>query len=129
MVLDSPQYAGAHPGEGTVGGVTRPGLAAHPPDRGRTIADLHLALPDQPAEFHSFVGLRDGSKSEGCLFIVEANGQELARELMVPGEWHELTGDLTPWAGKTAILSLVTDSVGSFYFDWANWGDPTIRAR
>ncbi len=128
-VLDAARYAGASPGEGTVAGVTRSGIAAHPPDHGRTIADLLLALPDQPAEFRGFAGLREGSKSEGCLFIVEANGQELARELMLPGEWQELSADLSPWAGKMVILSLITDSDGGHYFDWAHWGEPTIRTR
>jgi hypothetical protein len=130
QTLVAPQYAGAAPASGqTVGGVTRSGLAAHPPDHGQTIASLLLDLPAQPAEFHAYIGLRDGSKSEGCVFIVEANGVEVMRQRITPGEWHEVTADLAPWAGKTTLLSLITDSDGPHYFDWAVWGEPVLRAK
>lgn len=130
QALLAPQYAGAAPAGGqTVGGVMRSGLAAHPPDHGQTISSLLLALPDQPAEFHSYIGLRDGSKSDGCIFIVAANGAELVRRCITPGEWHEVKADLSAWAGKTILLSLVTDSNGSHYYDWAVWGEPVLRER
>ncbi len=131
QALVSPQFAGANAlDEPTaVGGVAKPGIHAHPPDHGMTIASLPLSLPTEAAELHSFVGLRDGSKSEGCVFSIQANGVEIARELMVPGEWHELAADLEPWAGKDVIISLVTDSDGEYGFDWAVWGTPVIRAR
>jgi hypothetical protein len=128
--LISPQYAGAAPAANQkAGNVSRSGIAAHPPDHGQTIADLLLELPAQAAELHAYVGLREGSKSEGCLFIVEANGVEVARQRITPGAWHELTADLAPWAGKTTLLALVTDSDGSFFFDWAVWGEPVLRAK
>jgi hypothetical protein len=128
--LVSPQYAGAAPvANQQVAGVSRDGIAAHPPDHGQTLASLLLDLPAQPAEFHAFLGLRDGSKSEGCSFIVEANGVEVLREAMLPGAWREVTADLAPWAGKTVFLSLVTDSDGYFGFDWAVWGEPVLRER
>ncbi|MBM3499674.1 MAG: hypothetical protein FJX74_13525, partial [Armatimonadetes bacterium] len=128
--LDSPQYAGAAPAANQqVGGVTRSGLAVHPPDHGQTLASALLDMPEHAAEFHGFVGLRDGSKSEGCTFIVEANGVEVVRESMIPGEWREVTADLAPWVGQTVLLSLITDADGSFSFDWAVWGEPTLRER
>jgi hypothetical protein len=130
QVLASPQYAGAVPvADQSVGGVSRNGLSAHPPDHGQTIASLLLDLPTQPAEFHSFIGLRDGSKSEGCVFLVEANGTQLVRERILPGEWHEVAADLALWAGKTVMLSLTTDSDGPHYYDWAVWGEPLLRAK
>ena len=128
--LKAPQFAGAVPGDDfTVGGVVKSGLHAHPPDRGMTVANMALAIPDEPAEFHSYVGIRDGSKSEGVVFSLQVNGTEVARRFMLPGEWQELTADLSPWAGKTALVSLVTDSDGTYSFDWAVWGEPVIRAK
>lgn len=129
LELDSPQYATAVGAESTVGGVTRRGLFTHPPNEGRTIVDLAMTLPNQPAEFHAFVGIREGSKSVGVAFIVEANGIELKRERVMPGAWHELTCDLSPWAGKPLVLSLIADSEGNFYYDWAHWGEPVVRGR
>ncbi len=125
-VLARPQYASAGPGEGTVGGVRRAGLLAHPPDHGLTIADFPMVIPAGSAVFRSFVGLRDGSKSEGCGFVVKVNGVEAARAEKRPGEWSELRVDLSAWAGMPVLLSLVTDSEGSFGFDWAVWGEPRI---
>ncbi len=127
--LTSPQYAGVGAEEGTVGGVKRWGLATHPPNQGQTIAAYPMVLPAEAAEFHCFVGLQDGSKSKGVYFIVEANGTEVAREFVMPGPWKEFTADLSPWAGKSVILSLVTDSAGTFEFDWARWGEPVVRAK
>ncbi|MCP4639012.1 MAG: hypothetical protein GY851_01190, partial [bacterium] len=69
--LDSPLHARATPGESTVGGVKKSGLFTHPPNQGRTVVDFALTLPEQPVEFHSFVGLRDGGESEGVVFSVE----------------------------------------------------------
>lgn len=129
MILESPQHAAAHPGSATVGGVERSGVFAHPPDHGRTVIDLPLRLPAQAADLHCYVGLRDGSKSDGVIFIVEANGSELAREIMLPGEWREVTCDLSPWAGKPLVLTLTTDADGSHYYDWACWAEPTLRPR
>jgi hypothetical protein len=130
QVLDAPQYAAAAPAtDQSVGGVSRNGIFAHPPDHGQTIASLLLDLPPQPAEFHSFIGLRDGSKSEGCVFLVEANGTQVLRERILPGEWHEVAADLAPWAGETVMLSLTTDSDGSHYYDWAVWGEPELHAK
>jgi hypothetical protein len=125
-LMDAPQHATAVRQTGTVGGVARSGLFTHPPDRGRTIVDLPMTLPDAPAEFRTFVGLRDGSTSQGVVFIVEVNGVELARKDVLPGAWHKLTCDLTLWSGKPVVLSLITDADGSYDCDWAHWGEPVL---
>jgi hypothetical protein len=73
------------------------------------------------------VGLRDGAeKSTGIIFRVEANGTELAQTKALAGPWQELRANLTPWAGKTVVVSLVTDADGDYGFDWACWGEPGI---
>jgi hypothetical protein len=72
--------------------------------------------------------LRDGSKSEGCRFVVQVNGREVASRLLAPAAgWQEIVSDLSAWAGRAIVLSLVTDSEGSFSFDWAAWGEPRLE--
>ena len=104
--LNSPQYAGAGVGEGAVGGVSKRGFNAHPPDHGRTIQDFPLTLPPGPCKFHCSIGLRDGSKSEGCLFIVAVTGNELARQLILPGAWHEFEARYEKHFGPLAMARL-----------------------
>jgi len=116
--------------DNSVGGVKRPGLFAHPPNPGRTEVLVPLTLPSTPASFRAWVGLRDGAeKSNGVIFRVEANGVELARARVLSGPWQELRADLTPWAGKAVVLSLITDADGNYVCDWACWGEPEITAR
>lgn len=129
MELNVPMHACAQPGESTVGGVTRSGLFTHPPDNGRTVVDIPMTVPDTPAEFHSWIGLRDGSKSKGVDFIVQMNGTELARIRCFAGAWQEIVCDLAPCAGKPAVLTLIADSAGDYVCDWAQWGEPRVRPR
>ncbi len=120
------QYAGIQPGSNVVGGVPRKGLLQHPPNHGRTVAVYVMTLPDQAARFTSYIGLRDGSKSEGVRFSLEINGSQLAQQLVTPGPWQSWDVDVSPWAGEPIVLALITDSAGPFNFDWAVWGEPRI---
>ncbi len=130
QVLTAPAWADAGPGVGVVGGVERRGLKVQPPDLGQTAAWYALALPPEPARLHCFVGIEDGSTSTGVEFIVAANGVELARQRRMPGmPWSEMSADLTPWAGKVVVLSLITDSAGAFGSDWARWGEPLLLPK
>jgi hypothetical protein len=116
-------------GENSVGGVKRPGLFAHPPNQGRVEILIPLTLPDTPTVFHAWAGLRDGAeKSTGVVFRAEANGVELAQVKALAGPWQELRADLASWAGKTVVLSLITDANGDYVCDWACWGEPGIAA-
>ena len=125
--IDAAQFASAEHITGTVGGIVRDGIYAHPPDHGQTCIALPVALPDKPATFHAYAGIRDGSTSTGVVFIVAANGVELVREKVLPGTWHELSANLTPWQGKPAVITLTTDSDGNYSCDWAYWGEPLIK--
>jgi len=129
LVIEPEPFVGVHPGRAAVGGVERDGLGAHPPNQGRTIAHLPMTLPRAPAVFRSWVGVRDGSESTGVLFLVEVNGQEVARRRVLPGKWESIEVDLSRWVGQPVVLALVTDSDGPFSFDWAHWGQPRIEAR
>ena len=125
-VAQSPQYAGAAPGASQTTGVRRQGLVAHPPNNGRTIAMYLLTLPAQAARLTTYVGLRDGSKSDGVKVSVEVNGTPCVQRLITPGDWHELDVDLSRWAGQPVVLGLVTDSAGAFNYDWTTWGEPRL---
>lgn len=109
-------------------GITRRSLFAHPPPNGITAVHIPVLLPRNAARFHSGIGLADGSKSQGVIFVVEINGCEIARRRMMPGPWQDIGADLARWAGKPAVLSLITDSDGGYEFDWALWGEPRITA-
>jgi hypothetical protein len=129
QMLDKLPAGGVHPDTVSVGGVKREALSAHPPDHGRTLVLLPMTLPREPLTLQTSVGIRDGSTSTGVIFIASVNGRELARQRMLPGKWAELSADVTPWAGQPVVISLVTDSDGPFYFDWAHWGQPRLVER
>ncbi len=122
-------HAGAAPGAGKSSGEERKGLNAHPPDQGRTSADYALQLPHADKVTLSFaVALRDGSQSQGVIFIVEANGRELYRHRVTqPDGWHPAKVDLSAYAGKAVLLSLIVDADGPFSYDWAMWADPVLQ--
>lgn len=124
----APGHASAVAREVSAGGVARPGLFVHPPNRGRTIVDIPVTLPVGSNVLHTFVGLADGSKSEGIRCSVEANGVEIAAMGVEPGPWLELEADLDPWSGKPTVISLITDASGGNQHDWGVWGEPVIRA-
>lgn len=128
-VTETPPFVGVHPTSNVVGGVRRNGLFAHPPDHGRIGAHMPMTLPREPAVFRSWVGLRDGSKSEGVIFVIEVNGCEIARHKMLPGQWEQFTADLSRWAGQPVLLSLITDSDGPYDCDWACWGEPRLLTK
>lgn len=125
VVVRSP-FLNVHATASTVGGVTRVGLFAHPPDHGQTMILLPMTLPDRAATFATWIGIRDGSKSTGVIFRVEVNGQVVGTQRMVPGKWQRLTADLSNWRGMPIVLSLITDSDGPYDCDWAHWGTPEI---
>lgn len=128
-LLHAPKHACAQTAEGVVGGQTKKGFFVHPPRNGRTQMDFPLTLPGKPVILHAFAGIRDGSKSPGVIFRIEANGIELGRESVKPGGWKEIAVDLTPYAGKPAVVALITDADGDFSGDWAFWGEPVIREK
>jgi hypothetical protein len=113
-----------------VGNETRRALHEHPPNQGRTLVDYCLRLPAEPLALRASVGVRDGSKSTGVAFEVEVNGRRLFRREALPGRpWQPVELDLSRWAGRDVVLTLVTDSMGSFAFDWAVWAEPRLEAR
>ena len=125
----APATANVRVSDSLVGGEACRGLFAHPPDGGQTVILMPMHLPPETAVFRTKVGIRDGSKSTGVAFIIEINGKPLAEERVTPGSWHDVELNLAPWAGQPVVLSLITDSVGSFYYDWALWGEPRLELK
>ncbi len=110
-------------------GQSMPALNEHPPNFGRTFVDYWLHLPNSPIKFVSSCGLRDGSRSTGAAFELEVNGKRLLRYETMPGrEWHPISVDLAEYAGRDVLLTLITDSMGEFSFDWTVWGNPKLRS-
>jgi hypothetical protein len=135
QALDSSTGAQLHAASSSCGGETKPrGLFMHPPymgGTGYTFARYALTLPREPQTFRCRVGKQDGSDpGDGILFKVvveEADGKrtEIARRLVTAHAWHALEGALTPWAGKSIALLLITDvgEKNNSSGDWAAWSD------
>jgi len=124
------------------GGQLRKSIGMHPPYKmgvGYAFALLEpVALPAHPAAaVRGLVGKGDGSDpGAGILFklaVVDSGGKEtvLAQKQWIEHGWAPLEGDLTPWAGKTVRIKLISDvgpddnSTG----DWARWTLPRIESR
>ncbi|NUQ01966.1 MAG: NPCBM/NEW2 domain-containing protein [Armatimonadetes bacterium] len=105
--------------------MARAGLTTHPPEDGQIETVFALSLPPQPLALRGFVGLRDGHQSQGVGFRVKVSERELWRWDSGPAAatWQPFSVDLSQYAGRSVILSLVADSLGSYAFDWASWGD------
>jgi hypothetical protein len=96
------------------------------------VADFAMQLPkNSRARLQFAVGIRDGSKSTGCRFLVLANGRTIWQLLVnkVDG-WHEADVDLSDYAGQPLVLSLVVDPAGPYNYDWGFWAEPRlVKAR
>jgi len=118
-------------GTGVVLGVQKQGLDAHPPQRGQTHVDYVVKLPATgAASLSGFAGIKDGADdSQGVGFRIAVNGTELWTEDLMPGEaWTPFDVSLADFAGETVVLTLITDSLGDYGYDWAFWGEPMITA-
>lgn len=123
----APAFVGFRPATGACGGEEKAGFSAHPPASGKTIADFVLHLPEGQPRLRFAVGIRDGSKSGGCHFSIQVSGQSVWQHLVPgPGAWQEADVDLTPYAGRAVVLSLVVDPAGAYNYDWAFWAAPRI---
>jgi hypothetical protein len=52
----------------------------------------------------------------------------MVRHESLPNQgWHPVSVDLAPYAGKDVLLTLVTDSMGPYDYDWASWATPRLE--
>jgi len=96
-----------------------------------------IALPAEPkAALRCQIGKADGSDpGDGILFrvvVVDAEGKEttVAEKSWIERAWTPLAVDLSPWAGQSVRLKLLTD-VGpkdNSSGDWACWAEMRIES-
>jgi hypothetical protein len=136
--MESPM--GLHNGfsrvEEVINGVSPPALFAHPPSR----VTWSLEIPARQPVLRTSVALRSyvwQHLSDGVEFEVRATDGartvKKTRFLDPSGDlndraWIELDLDLSPFAGRTAEVSLLTSPGprNNPAYDWALWGDPRI---
>ncbi|CAN5600425.1 hypothetical protein BH10ACI4_BH10ACI4_24550 [soil metagenome] len=111
-------------------------LFEHPPYQqalgGSDFVEYTVQVPVAPAVTLSFgTALSDGSaQSDGVLFGVQVNSQTLWKATVLPGTgWNNGTVDLTPYAGKSIKLRLLTHPGAALnpFFDSACWNLLQIR--
>lgn len=131
--IERPSYSffAGVPGEAACGGKTLPALNQHPPPNGQTLVDYVLRLPNAPVWLKTWIGLCDGNKSNGVGFRIEIDGKEVFSRRVDHGAsgWSPVSVDLSPWHGKPVVLTLITDSLGDYDFDWAAWAEPQLVGR
>ena len=72
--------------------------------------------------------MQDGSSStDGVIFRVAINGATRWQQTMQANQWIPGITDLSPWAGQTILVELITDSIGFNAFDGALWADLVLR--
>ncbi|NIA29418.1 MAG: T9SS type A sorting domain-containing protein [Actinobacteria bacterium] len=118
----------------TLAGVTKNGIAAHPPyinGPGDVLITYSLTLPDSALIQLSFAaGIDEGAlNSDGIDFFVEINGKKIQTTHITEKTWRTLTIDLSSWRGQTIFLTLGNDPGppgSTTNYDWARWGDVKI---
>jgi len=118
---------------------SKKGLFMHPPWVGAVGYSFALydpvQLPQTPAAFRASVGKKDGSDpGDGILFRVEVvddagRATSVAQTVVTEHEWKDLVADLTPWAGKTVRVKLISDvgEADNSSGDWACWADMRLE--
>ncbi|MYC77905.1 T9SS type A sorting domain-containing protein [Candidatus Poribacteria bacterium] len=122
-------YGSGKRSHGTVGGVQKETINAHPPEDGQTILQFLLSLPEAKTLTFSFLmELQDGC-SDGVFFKVLGNGETQFEHFSDTSGWVDAHISLSEFAGETVLLELVTDPHELHYCDWAYWGDLLITAE
>lgn len=112
-----------------VGGVKKKAITARP-EHAELIINWMLRLPSTPCHLSFSMGVTSSNKKD-VFYLVRINGEDVFAEKTGPtGEWQDRKVDLSRWAGKTVLLSLVTQPVG---FTWppgpdaVYWGEPVLE--
>jgi hypothetical protein len=127
----------------TCGGKNRAGIFMHPPwhngQSGYTFArfgPISLAT-EPPLALRAMVGKLDGSDvGDGMVCrvcVVEGNGAEttIVEQPVRKHAWIPMEADLSPWAGKTVCLKLITDDgpADNTSGDWGAWADLRLESK
>jgi hypothetical protein len=121
--------------EASVGGVVRPALFMAPPWQahagGETFVEWQVTV-DGPSVFSFSAGVSDGATcdTDGVTFRVEVNGLILWQQNIFMGRWVEASVDLSPYAGSTVRLRLVSNPGprNDPNCDWASFSDLALTS-
>ena len=124
-------YGSGERSYGTVRGLRKETINAHPPRDGQTVLQFLLSLPQAEEITFSFsMGLLDeNARSDGVSFEVLLNGQNRFKHFTKTPGWTDTQILLSEFAGEIVLLELVTDSIESDGWDWAHWADLFITAK
>ena len=114
----------------TLGAVTRSGLLLSAPGS----MSLETTLPNAAMlSLHSAIvprTVRGSQKSDGAAFIVEVNGQEIARaDVANDTSFEKHSVDLSEFGGQTVTLTLRSEVTGKAEFDHVFLGSPKILGK
>ena len=119
-------------------------LYQHPPENGRSEVVYTVEVPeDGVIRFAAAVSPEVWSPNKGDgvnfqVYVTEAEadgeGQFVFTRYINPKHnlsdrrWRNFLVDLSPWAGRTVHITLMTDAgkAGDWSFDWAGWAEPEI---
>jgi hypothetical protein len=123
---------------------TRRVLYHHPPASGRDELAYTVEVPENGAlqfaialapetwspnrgdgaSFQIFVTGTEGSKRQEFVFTRYINPKHNPSDR----RWRNYLVDLSPWAGQTVHMSLITEAgpAGDWAFDWAGWAEPQV---
>jgi len=129
---------GAYGGTGVIGSTTSGGvtkattLYAFGPQNGQTIFSWLVQLPASPGLAFSFsTAYWDGyvPASQGYMMSVRIDGTVLWQHNVEAGSgWIYGEVGLSPWAGKTVLMELITDTLGPNYNDFTSWAELAFSA-
>ena len=124
-------YGSGERSHGTVEGVRKETINAHPPRDGQTFLQFLLSLPQAEELTFSFsMGLLDEeARSDGVSFEVLLNGQKRFSHFTKTPGWMNDQIPLSEFTSETILLELVTDSGETDNWDWAHWADLLITAE
>ena len=123
---------------------TRDVLFEHPPESGKHEIIYRVTVPEDGAlRFAAALAPEVWSPDRGDgasfqVFVTESadpgSGQPVFVRYVNPKHspsdrrWRNFLVDLSPWAGTSVNLSLITEAgpTGDWAFDWAGWADPQV---
>ena len=119
-------------------------LYEHPPQTGRSVIVYLVEVPKAGALLFAAAmspEVWSPTQGDGVRFQVSvadldalSDGRYIFARYINPKQnisdrhWRNFLVDLSPWAGKTVQLALITEagSAGDVNFDWAGWAEPKV---
>lgn len=112
------------------GAIQSPALLIQPPYRvlgGATYVEFNVAIPREAKVLFGFdAGISDfATHGDGVLLVVRVDGKEIWRQTVQQAQLVPVQLDVTPWAGKTVALRLITHPGHSLnmYGDLSSWSN------